>query len=63
MKFEEDFTVLRYLEPGDIFETKAGTELMYLENLDDDKHLLKHIGDDKEFEVPHGGFPVFKAVK
>lgn len=60
MDFEENFIEIRNLNIGDIFMSKTGNEGQYIKKLDEDRHLLKSNG--KEYEVPHGNFPVFKKI-
>ena len=62
MEFEVNFTPLRDLEEGDIYLTKMDTISEYVKDLGDDRHLLKNYETGKEYEVPHGKFPVFKKI-
>lgn len=59
MNYEENFTPLRDLKPGDQYIDKANSEGIYLSSLGNDRHLVKH---NTEFEVPRGGYPVFKKI-
>ena len=61
-KYEELHTQLRKLKPGDIFISKGETESVYLKKTGEDKHLLKLVESNQEYEVPHGSFPVFKKI-
>jgi hypothetical protein len=61
-EFEENYTLLRNLNEGDIFISKADTVSIYLKNLGKDKHLLKDYNSGNEYEVPHGRFPIFKKI-
>lgn len=79
MKYEQNFTILRNLNEGDSFITKANTECLYLKKLGDDKHLIKDIGynatpvDGIPYVVwsirkvnpfvPSGKFPIFKKIE
>lgn len=63
-QFDENYILLRNLNEGDVYLTKANYVGMYLKNLgDDDKHLVKSIDTGDEYVVPHGRYPVFKLIK
>ena len=61
-EYEENQTLLRDLNEGDVFITKANTVSVYLKCVGDDKHILRNINSCDEYEVPHGKFPVFKKI-
>src|ERR1035437_492015 len=61
-EYEENYTLLRELKENDVFITKINTEVMYLKNIGDDKHILKDLKNGYEYEVPHGRFPIFKKT-
>ena len=61
-EYEENYTLLRNLNEGDVFITKANTVSMYLKCVGDDKHILRNINSCDEYEGPHGRFPVFKKI-
>jgi hypothetical protein len=61
--YEENAVKLCELSEGDEFIGKwSQTKMKYIKNLGDDKHLLKNIETGKEWQVPHGRFPLFKKV-
>jgi hypothetical protein len=62
-EYEENYTSLRDLNEGDEFIDKSNSIGVYLKSLGDDRHLLKSMNNDREYEVPHGRFPVFKKIK
>lgn len=57
--YEENAVPLRELKEGERFMTKAGSELVYLCPLGDDKHRIKKL-DGSSWDVPNGDFPSFK---
>jgi len=62
-EYEENYTSLRDLNEGDEFIDKSNSIGVYLKSLGDARHLLKSMNNDREYEVPHGRFPVFKKIK
>jgi hypothetical protein len=60
--YEENYTLFRDLNEGDVFISKSNTVSMYLKCVGEDKHKLKDINSGDEYEVPHGRFPVFKKI-
>ena len=73
-QFDENYTLLRNLNEGDVYLSKSNYVGMYLKDLGDDKHLLKNIDivagksrmnhqtTDATYSVPHGRYPVFKMI-
>ena len=61
MKFSEEHVLISNLKPGDTFLTKSNNVGVYIKSLSDGKHLLQS-HDGKEYEVPHGRFPIFKKI-
>lgn len=57
--YEEKIVLLRELNEGDRFITKAGSELIYMYPLDNDKHVISKLNGNS-WEVPNGDFPTFK---
>tara|TARA_R110000803_G_scaffold13218_10_gene37341 strand:+ start:4608 stop:5504 length:897 start_codon:yes stop_codon:yes gene_type:complete len=58
-EFDDKHTIIRDLKIGDTFLSKSNNIGTYIKPLGDDKHLLQG-HDGKQYEVPHGKFPVFK---
>lgn len=62
MEFEENYITLNNLKPNSFFIGKTGGIKVYLTPLGDDKHMLYDTIKDITFTVPHGRFPIFKAL-
>ena len=60
-EYEENYTLLRNLKECDEFISKSNTIGFYVKSIGEDKHILKS-EDGNCYEVPHGGFPVFKKI-
>jgi hypothetical protein len=61
--YEESALRLNELSEGDEFIGKwSNTEIRYLKNLGEDRHLLMDVKTEQQWNVPHGRFPSFKKI-
>jgi len=63
LKFEDDVTLMRELNEGDLYLSKGNNVHCYVGSLENDKHTLRDVKTEKEWIVPNGDFPVFKQIK